>query len=300
MEFSEDAPWRVTERAQRLLGLRVDGVWGANTQAAYESANASVRTEIDRLMRVENLSPYSVGRVTTTVRRKDPSSLVRAAPAAPSGARGAPRAARVAYTPVRGARGAKGGGSTTAIKAVADLARTSGIHGASLANFLATLEIESGFRSRSEDHAYRSPGRAQSKFSALAGQTDAFVSSLVKEGKAAFFEYVYGHKTAMGRRLGNTNPGDGGKYYGRGIIQLTGRDNYERFSRSSGLDVVNNPDMLLNPEVSLRAAVWYWKTYVMARGADRDIVRATRVVNPALDNLGSRKVAAAKYASLLA
>lgn len=73
VEFSEDAPWRVTERAQRLLGLRVDGVWGPNTQAAYESTNTAVRAEIDRLMRVENLSPYSVGRVTTTVRRKDPS-----------------------------------------------------------------------------------------------------------------------------------------------------------------------------------------------------------------------------------
>lgn len=74
-----------------------------------------------------------------------------------------------------------------------------------------------------------------------------------------FFDFVY-DPSNNGRQLGNSQPGDGGKYYGRGFIQLTGRANYERYAKMSGIDLVNNPDILnTDIEKSAEIAVLYLK-----------------------------------------
>lgn len=71
-----------------------------------------------------------------------------------------------------------------------------------------------------------------------------------------FFNFVY-DPANNGRQLGNTQPGDGGKFFGRGYIQLTGRANYERYARLSGHDILNNPDLLNDPKVGADVAVLY-------------------------------------------
>lgn len=74
-----------------------------------------------------------------------------------------------------------------------------------------------------------------------------------------FFDFVY-DPSNNGRQLGNSQPGDGGKYYGRGFIQLTGRANYERYAKMSGIDILNNPDILnTDMEKSAEIAVLYLK-----------------------------------------
>ena len=74
-----------------------------------------------------------------------------------------------------------------------------------------------------------------------------------------FFDFIY-DPSNNGRQLGNSQPGDGGKYYGRGFIQLTGRANYERYAKMSGIDLVNNPDILnTDMEKSAEIAVLYLK-----------------------------------------
>lgn len=73
MSYRADTPWRITRQAQKLLGVVVDGVWGSGTQAAFDGASDDVRRQITKLLEAENLSVYSIGRVTTQVAEpKDP------------------------------------------------------------------------------------------------------------------------------------------------------------------------------------------------------------------------------------
>lgn len=63
---------------------------------------------------------------------------------------------------------------------------------------------------------------------------------------------------AYGDRIGNTLPGDGWRYRGRGLIQLTGKDNYRLCGHAIGLPLVDEPDLLLEPGPAAMAAGWYW------------------------------------------
>lgn len=63
---------------------------------------------------------------------------------------------------------------------------------------------------------------------------------------------------AYGDRMGNTLPGDGWRYRGRGLIQLTGKDNYRLCGQAIGLPLVDEPDLLLEPGPAAMAAGWYW------------------------------------------
>ncbi len=70
------------------------------------------------------------------------------------------------------------------------------------------------------------------------------------------------------KRLGNTQPGDGYKFRGRGPIQLTGRSNYRAASKALNLDLENNPDLASDPDVAFRVAVWFWNSRNLNKYAD--------------------------------
>ena len=65
--------------------------------------------------------------------------------------------------------------------------------------------------------------------------------------------------------LGNTQPGDGARYIGRGFIQLTGRGNYQEYSRRLGIDLVGNPELANDPEIAAKIVVLYFQD----RGVDQ-------------------------------
>ncbi|RNM22496.1 glycoside hydrolase family 19 protein [Dickeya undicola] len=94
-------------------------------------------------------------------------------------------------------------------------------------------------------------------------------------------------------RLGNgaTETGDGWKYRGRGLIQLTGRDNYHICGSAIGQDLVTNPDFISqNPSVSVAAAIWFWKKNGLNALADQDDINGiTRRINGGLNGLADRK-----------
>jgi predicted chitinase len=106
----------------------------------------------------------------------------------------------------------------------------------------------------------------------------------------AVVEYASG-KAYEGRKdLGNIYPGDGVRFKGRGIFQCTGRANYEAYGRKLGLDLVKNPDMAAEPEVSVRIALEYWKAKGLNGWADRDdVIMITKRINGGRNGLADRQ-----------
>lgn len=76
---------------------------------------------------------------------------------------------------------------------------------------------------------------------------------ITERGPVSYFA-KYDPGTPIGTQLGNTQPGDGFKYRGRGYVQVTGRANYLHDGSLLGLDLVGNPDLALQPDVAYRIA----------------------------------------------
>lgn len=100
--------------------------------------------------------------------------------------------------------------------------------------------------------------------------------------------------------LGNRLQGDGYRFRGRGLIQLTGRGNYEKFTKYSGIDIVSNPDLASRIDISIQIACWYW-TKGSAWGnlnkyADKnDILSITKGINGGTNGLEEREKQYAFY-----
>lgn len=90
--------------------------------------------------------------------------------------------------------------------------------------------------------------------------------------------------------LGNTHPGDGYLYRGRGLLQTTGRANYARTGHALGVDLERSPDMLSEPILAARSAGCFWAAHALNTYADSgDFERLTRKINGGLNGLDDRK-----------
>lgn len=146
---------------------------------------------------------------------------------------------------------------------------------ARLAGFIAQCRVESAdFTRLEEDLRYRNPERLDEVFRSVVGLEDA--ARLIKAGPQAIANRVYAG------RLGNGNEasGDGWRYRGRGLKQLTGRDNYADAAEALGRPYLEQPDLVARPEDACLTAAWFWHTNkcnVLADSAQWDMI--TRVVN---------------------
>jgi putative chitinase len=105
-----------------------------------------------------------------------------------------------------------------------------------------------------------------------------------------------------GGRMGNgtEETGEGWKYRGRGIKQLTGKENYDRCGSGLGVDLVSDPDKLLDPKYAALSAGWFWNKHNLNDLADKsDVETMTKRINGGLLGLDARKVAIAKAESIL-
>jgi putative chitinase len=105
---------------------------------------------------------------------------------------------------------------------------------------------------------------------------------------------LWGPTTAQSRYegradLGNTQVGDGFKYRGRGLIQITGRDNYQRCSDALATDFIENPEWLAEPDYAVRSAMWFWQSHGLNELADvGQFELITRTINGGLNGEDQR------------
>jgi len=90
-------------------------------------------------------------------------------------------------------------------------------------------------------------------------------------GSFQYMQELASGKAYEGRKdLGNTQPGDGVKYKGRGPIQITGRANYAAAGKALGIDLINHPELAATPQVGFQTAAWYWNTHNLNALADQN------------------------------
>lgn len=123
----------------------------------------------------------------------------------------------------------------------------------------------------------------------------AFIAQIGHEsGQLRWVREIWGPTDAQrgyeGRKdLGNTVPGDGRKYCGRGLIQITGRANYAACGEAMGLDLISHPELLELPQHAAMSAAWFWKQKGLNDLADRDQFNTiTRRINGGLNGLDDR------------
>lgn len=89
---------------------------------------------------------------------------------------------------------------------------------------------------------------------------------------------------------GDEASGDGWKYRGRGLIQLTGKANYQEYSKDRGIDFVGNPDQVAEPKWALDSAAWFWTKRSLNQYADKDdVLTITKRINGGTNGLADRK-----------
>jgi len=119
-----------------------------------------------------------------------------------------------------------------------------------------------------------------------------FMAQLAHEsGEFRYMEEIASGAAYEGRKdLGNTQPGDGVRFKGRGPIQLTGRSNYRAAGKALGIDLENNPKRAADPDVGFRTAAWFWNSRGLNQYADAGNFReVTRRINGGYNGLASRE-----------
>ncbi|WP_374310511.1 peptidoglycan-binding protein [Methylocella sp.] len=121
------------------------------------------------------------------------------------------------------------------------------------------------------------------------------------DGFCTTVEYASGDKYEGKKSLGNIKPGDGRRFKGRGLIQLTGRANYQKYGDLLGLDLIANPDLAAEPANALRIACQFWKNNDLNTLADQDnLVAITEKINGGQNGIESRRAYLSRAKAALA
>lgn len=169
--------------------------------------------------------------------------------------------------------------------------------------FLGQIAVESGgFESVVESLNYSATSSMMARFVKWGrisredankfGRTDK-----QRANQSALANILYGGEFGR-KQLGNTEPGDGWKFRGRGLKQLTGRDNYRRFSLAWLGDerLLEMPDLVGHPDGAVASAIWFWNSKKLNAEADRGTVASvTKVVNGGDVGLEAREAWTAKF-----
>lgn len=153
--------------------------------------------------------------------------------------------------------------------------------------FLGQICVESqGFEAVVESLNYRANSDAMKRFIRWGriSSTDAEKFGKTPEhpaNRSALANILYGGEWGK-KNLGNTEAGDGWRFRGRGLKQLTGRDNYRRFSKSwlGDESLLTNPDRVAESDGAVASAIWFWGNKKLNAVADRgNVAEVTKLVN---------------------
>lgn len=154
-----------------------------------------------------------------------------------------------------------------------------------LCHFLAQILHESGHLKYKSENLNYSAKALRSVFGKYF-KTDEIANQYARKPEK-IANRVYANR--MGN--GDENSGDGWKYRGRGLIQLTGKDNYNRCAKEIQLDILANPDIITtSPEACIKTACWFWKVNNLNMLADKDdVLTITKRINGGTNGLDDRK-----------
>lgn len=118
----------------------------------------------------------------------------------------------------------------------------------------------------------------------------AFMATVgVESGRLVWTREIWGPTPAQSlyeppskkaTELGNTEPGDGRRFCGRGCVQVTGRSNYAACGKALGLDLISHPELLEQPANAALSAAWFWSTHrINALADDGNFLSVSRAVN---------------------
>jgi putative chitinase len=153
------------------------------------------------------------------------------------------------------------------------------ITGTTLENVLRDIAIRAGIL-----------GNELAQFLAQCAHETANFSTLSEFGDAkTFAKYDPRYNPEKAKQLGNTQPGDGERFKGRGYLQITGRYNYAQIGQALGIPLEQKPQMLEDPAIAAKASIWFWNNRVKPKvGNFADTKSVTSVINPALRGLQQR------------
>lgn len=133
----------------------------------------------------------------------------------------------------------------------------------------------------------------------------AFLAQLAHEsGELVYMEEIASGEAYEGRKdLGNTQPGDGKRFKGRGPIQLTGRSNYRMAGKALGLDLESHPESVATPEIGFRVSVWFWTSHELNTLADKNTLESfdkiSKTINGGITGQAERRAYWNKAKSVL-
>jgi len=144
--------------------------------------------------------------------------------------------------------------------------------------------LGAGFAKYFPTYQIDSPLRISHWIGQAAHETGRF-AYLTELGSTAYFSKYDGRTD-----LGNTQPGDGARFRGRGLFQITGRANCANYGAELNLDLVDNPSLAADPVVATETACLFWKDHGLNALADGDDCKSvTRKINGGLNGLADRQ-----------
>lgn len=169
-----------------------------------------------------------------------------------------------------------------------------------LASLMANASVETKFFTRMrEDLTYTSVEKITSKVKSAATRfTRAQIQEAIDSRSPERIATILYEGRASGRgNLGNTEPGDGWKFHGRGYFQFTGRSNYKAYGDDIGVDLIGNPDAALDKEVSAKLALAYWKR--LPKSQRKSAVLSGELINGGDNGSDERSVAERRWSSVI-